>query len=408
MQKQNRPGIQWSCLGLFIALFFWWPSESFAGGSTLEQRILALEKRNGANEDLRRAFSWLKKFKPLGDLRLRHDSLFRKGSNPNASQRFDRSRQRLRFRIGGEFFFTPNLKVGFRLASGDSSPTSTNQTLDNTFSTKNINLDKAYVDWLIPRGNSSLRLKGGKFGVPFMKTQQVWDSDVTVEGLAEKLAHKFGNTQLELILGQFVVEEFSPGLNNGATDDIHLLAYQGIVSQKLGDHSKAKVAVALYDYNDLRGNITTSGATGNTLDGNGRFQTNYDILNILAEIGTDAVMGIPVKFFGGYVQNISKDADNLENKGWEAGVKIGKKVKKFGDWQIKYFFRNTERDAVLSALDDSNFLEGSTNSKGSNVGLKVGLYKGIKLALTYINSESITGPKTDLELFQADLILTMF
>ena len=408
MQKQNRLGINWGCLGLFIALFFWWPSESFAGGSTLEQRILALEKRNSADEDLRRAFSWLKKFKPLGDFRLRHDSLFRKGSNPSASQRFDRSRQRIRFRIGGEFFFTPNLKVGFRLASGDSSPTSTNQTLDNSFSSKNINLDKAYVDWLIPRGNSSLRLKGGKFGVPFMKTQQVWDSDVTVEGFAERLAHKFGNTQLELILGQFVVEEFSPSATDGATDDIHLLAYQGIVSQKLGDRSKARVAVTLYDYNDLRGNITTSGATGNTLDGNGRFQTNYDILNILAEIGTDAVMGIPVKFFGGYVQNISKDADNLENKGWEAGVKIGKKVKKFGDWQIKYFFRNTERDAVLSALDDSDFHEGSTNSKGSNAGLNIGLYKGIQLALTYFNSESITGPKTDLELFQVDLILTLF
>jgi len=408
MQKQNRPGIKWGCLGLFIALFFWSTTESFAGGSTLEQRLLALEKSSGADEDLRRVFSWLKKFKPLGDLRLRHESLFRKGSNPSVSQRFDRSRQRLRFRIGGEFFFTPNLKVGFRLASGDSAPTSTNQTLDNTFSTKNINLDKAYVDWLIPRGTSSLRLKGGKFGVPFMKTEQVWDSDVTVEGLAEKLAHKFGNTQLELILGQFVVEEFSPGLNNGATDDIHLLAYQGIVSQKLGNHTKAKVAVTLYDYNDLKGNITTSSATGNTLDGAGNFVTNYDILNILVEIGTDAVMGIPIKLFGGYVQNVSKDADNLENKGWEAGVKIGKKVKKFGDWQAQYYFRNTERDAVLSALDHSDFHEGGTNSKGSKVGLYVGLYKGIKLTVTYINSESITGPKTDLELFQADLILTLF
>jgi hypothetical protein len=408
MKKQNQLGIKWGCLVFFISLFFWSSTDSFAGGSTLEQRILALEKRNSADEDLRRAFSWLKKFKPLGDFRLRHENRFRKGSNPIASQRFDRSRQRIRFRIGGEFFFTPNLKVGFRLASGDSSPTSTNQTLDNTFSTKNINLDKAYVDWLISHGNSRLRLKGGKFGVPFMKTQQVWDSDVTVEGLTEKLAHKFGNTQLELILGQFVVEEFSPSATNGATDDIHLLAYQGIVSQKLGGHAKAKVAVALYDYNDLRGNITTSGATGNTLDGNGRFQTNYDILNILAEFGTDVVMGVPVKFFGGYVQNISKDADNLENKGWEAGVNIGKKVKKFGDWQIKYFFRNTERDAVLSALDHSDFHEGSTNSKGSNAGLQVGLYKGIKLALTYFNTESITGPKTDLELFQADLILTLF
>jgi hypothetical protein len=264
------------------------------------------------------------------------------------------------------------------------------------------------VDWLIPNGNSSLRLTGGKFGVPFMKTQQVWDSDVTVEGIAEKLAHKFGNTKVELILGQFVVEEFGPSANNGATDDIYLFAYQGIVSQKLGKSAKAKVGVALYNYNDLRGNITTASATGNTLDGNGRFQTNYDILNILTEFNTDAVLGIPVKLSGGYVQNISKDADNLENKGWEAGVKIGKKVKTSGDWQVQYFFRNTERDAVLSTFDHSDFHEGSTNSKGNMLGLQVGLYRGIKLALSYLNSESITGPKTDLELFQVDLILTLF
>ena len=179
------------------------------------------------------------------------------------------------FELAASFFSLLYLKVGFRLASGEKSPTSANQTLDNSFSTKNINLDKAYVDWRIPRGNSSLRLTGGKFVVPFMKTQQVWDSDVTVEGIAEKLAHKFGNTKLELILGLFIVEEFGPSATDSGSDDIYLLAYQGIVSQKLGDHSNAKVAVALYDYNDLRGNITSFGATGNTLDGNGRFQTNY-------------------------------------------------------------------------------------------------------------------------------------
>ncbi len=409
MHRHNRYWMKWVSLGLlFTLLNGGLPAGSFAQGSTLEQRVLALENRDRDAEDLRKAFSWLKKFKPLGDLRLRHESLFRKGSNPSASQRFDRSRQRIRFRIGGEYFFNPNIKVGFRLATGDSSPTSTNQTLDNSFSTKNINLDKAYADWIIPRGNSSLQLTGGKFGVPFMKSEQIWDDDVTVEGVAEKLTHKLGGTQLELILGQFVVEEFSPGANDGATDDIFLLAYQGTVSQKLGGHSKAKVAVTLYDYNDLRGNITTSGASGNTLDANRRFATNYDIFNVLAEIGTDRVMGIPIKFFGGYVQNISKDADNLENKGWEAGVKMGDKVKKFGDMQARYYYRNTERDAVLSTLDDGDFLEGSTNSKGHEVGLYVGLYKGIKLAFTYLNSETITGPKTDLELMQADLILTLF
>jgi hypothetical protein len=408
MQKLHWSWMKWFGSGLLLFLLGGLPAISSAENSALEQRILALEKRDSENEDLRKAFSWLKKFKPLGDLRLRHETLFRDGNNPGATQKFDRTRQRIRFRIGAEYFFNPNLKVGFRLATGDSSPTSRNQTLDNSFSAKNINLDNAYADWKIPFGNSSLQLKGGKFSVPFMKSEQIWDSDVTVEGVAEKLAHKFGNTQLELILGQFVVEEFSPTATDSANDDIYLFAYQGIISQKLDDHSKAKVAVTLYDYNDLRGNITTFSAAGNTLDGAGNFVTNYDIFNVLAEIETDMLMGVPVKLFGGYVQNVSKDADNLENKGWEAGVLIGKKVKKFGDWQARYFYRNTESDAVLSALDDGDILEGSTNSKASEVALYVGLYKGIKLAFTYINSESITGPETELELMRAGLILTLF
>jgi hypothetical protein len=107
MRKLKDVGVTLGSMGLLVVLLFGAPSVSSAGRSTLEQRILALEKKSGSDEDLRRAFSWLKKFKPLGDFRLRHENRFRKGSNPSASQRFDRSRQRLRFRIGGEFFSTP-------------------------------------------------------------------------------------------------------------------------------------------------------------------------------------------------------------------------------------------------------------------------------------------------------------
>jgi len=410
MQKHYGYWMKQVSLGLLFALTFWAPAVSFAGDSALEQRILALEKSNGYDEDLRRSLSWLKKFKPSGDLRLRHESLFRQGSNATGSKQFDRSRQRIRFRIGGEYFFNSNIKVGFRLATGGTgggTATSTNQTLTNTFGTKSLDLDKAYADWKIPYGNSSLNLRGGKFGVPFMKSEQIWDGDVTVEGAAEKLAHKRGNTTLELILGQFVLEEFSPSATASGKDDMHLFAYQGIVSQKLSGLGKAKVGVALYDFQNFQGNILTGGAGNNSTDGT-NFVSNYDILNILAEFSTDMVIGIPVKVFGGYVQNLADSADNLENDGWEAGVKVGKSVKNFGDWQVKYMFRNTGADAVPDALNDSDIFEGATNSEGSEVGLNVGLYKGILLGLTYMDNKSIIGAEDHLQLFQADIILQLF
>ncbi len=389
------------------------PLQASAVMSTSELRLQALEEKW---ETQAKAFSWLKKFKPKGDVRLRHESLFRQGENASSSKRFDRSRQRIRFRIGGEYFFTKNIKAGFRLATGpedsgtgDSSPTSANQTLDNTFSTKNINLDKVYADWKIPLGGkSSAQLRGGKFGVPFMKSEQIWDSDVTVEGAAEKLTHKFGDTRLELILGQFVVEEFGNSATDGGSDDVHLFSYQGVVSQKLGSIGKAKVGVAMYDFQNVQGNNLTFGPGANSVDADGDIASNFDIFNVLAEFGTDLVMGVPVKVFGGYVKNVANDADDLENEGWEAGVKVGKKVKKFGDWQAKYIFRSTGKDAVVDAINDSDFFEGGTNSEGSEVGLKVGLFDGIHLGLTYMDTESIIGPSTKLQLLHADLVLTLF
>ncbi len=396
--------------GFFLTLGI--PLQAGAVLSTNEERLQALEEKMDAQA---KAFSWLKKFKPKGDLRLRHESLFRQGDNASSSQRFDRSRQRVRFRIGGEYFFTKNIKAGFRLATGpedsgtgDSSPTSTNQTFDNTFSTKNINLDKAYADWKIPFGKSSAQLRGGKFGVPFMKSQQIWDSDVTVEGATEKLTHKFGDTKLELILGQFVVEEFSNSATDGGSDDVHLFAYQGVVTQTLGGIGKAKVGVAMYDFQNIQGNNLTFGPGANSVDADGDLASNFDIFNVLAEFRTDLVMGVPVKVFGGYVKNLANDADDLENDGWEAGVTVGKRVKKFGDWQATYFFRNTGKDAVLDALNHSDFFEGGTNSEGSLVGLKLGLYDGILLELAYMDVESIIGPSTKLQFLQANLVLNLF
>ena len=90
------------------------PLQALAAMSALEQRLLLLEEKMETQE---KSFSWLKKFKPKADLRLRHEQLFR-GSGNSTGRKFDRTRERIRFRIGGEYFFTKNLKAGFRLVTG--------------------------------------------------------------------------------------------------------------------------------------------------------------------------------------------------------------------------------------------------------------------------------------------------
>ena len=368
-----------------------------------ELRLRALEEKFEAQE---KSFDWLKKFKPKGDLRLRHEQLIREGDN-GTSRVFSRTRQRIRFRIGGEYFFEKNLKVGFRLVTGSDDPISTNQTLDNDFDTKGFNFDRGYADWKY----GPMQLTGGKFGSPFMGSELLWDSDLSFEGAAEKFSHKFGGTTLELILGQFAVEELSDtatSASGGREDDANLMAYQAVISQKLGGLGKAKIGVGYFDYNALAGNTLPNITKGNTLDAAGNYVTNYDLFNVLGEFKTDLIMGIPVAIFAEYVENVSDRADNLENVGWQVGGKVGKSVKKFGDWQLKYIYREVERDAVLDVFSDSDFHEGGTNAKGSELGAKVGLYDGVLVNVSYFITQEITGAKDDLERLQVDLVLTMF
>jgi hypothetical protein len=376
------------------------PLQAYAGMSVLEQRLLALEEKQEAQE---KTFSWLKKFKPKADLRLRHEQLFR-GSGNRAGRVFDRTRERIRFRIGGEYFFTKNLKAGFRLVTGNDDPVSTNQTLDNTFSTKDIRFDRGYADFKY----NILQLRGGKFGVPFMKSELLWDGDLSLEGAAEKISYTSGGTRLELILGQFVVEEFGPSATRSNKDDPYLVAYQGVVSQKLGGFGNTKIGVGFFDYQGLAGNVSTQATKGNTVDAAGNLVTHYDIFDVLGEFKTEMIMGVPIKLFAEYTKNVSGRADNLENKAWQIGAKVGKSVKKFGDWQAKYIYREVERDAVFDSVSDSDFHEGGTNAKGSEFGLKVGLYDGVLFNASYFITEAITGPKDELNRLQLDLVFNFF
>lgn len=389
-----------------VVLFAWVfalvniPLQATAAMSSDEVRLQALEEKWAEQQ---KTFSWLKKFKPKADLRLRHEGLFR-GENNRSGRTFDRTRERVRFRIGGEYFFLKNLKAGFRLVTGGDDPVSTNQTLDNTFSTKGFNFDRGYADFKY----NVLQLRGGKFGVPFMKSELLWDSDLSLEGATEKLTHSFGGTKIELIFGQFVVEEFGPSATNSNKDDPYLAAYQGVVSQKLGSLGKATFSVGYFDYQGLAGNVSTQATKGNTVDAAGNLVANYDIVDIMGEFKTDMIMGVPVKIFAEYAENVNGRADNLENKAWQVGAKIGKKVKKLGDWQAKYIYREVERDAVVDAVSDSDFHEGGTNAKGSELGLKIGLYDGILFNASYFITEEITGPKDELDRLQLDLVFNIF
>lgn len=134
-----------------------------------------------------------------GDIRLRYESLYGQlnalpnGNNPSilgnelsARQRFRiRARLALRGQLGQEFSW------GIRLATGSFADSiSTNQTLTDFYNRKAFGLDQAFIAWT-PERVPGLRLQGGKFDIPWLRTEMTLDNDLQVEGFSQTYARDY-------------------------------------------------------------------------------------------------------------------------------------------------------------------------------------------------------------------------
>ncbi|MDX6694138.1 MAG: hypothetical protein QOF02_1741 [Blastocatellia bacterium] len=139
-----------------------------------------------------------------GDLRLRYESFYGQlNALPNAAnpailgneistrQRFRvRARLNIRGQLGKEFDW------GLRLGSGSyADAISNNQTLTDFYNRKPFSLDNAYVAWT-PQRAPGLRLQGGKFDVPWLRTEMTIDNDINPEGFSETYARVFKDSAL--------------------------------------------------------------------------------------------------------------------------------------------------------------------------------------------------------------------
>ncbi|MFA5252940.1 MAG: putative porin, partial [Phycisphaerae bacterium] len=126
---------------------------------------------------------WVENVKLSGDLRYRHESI---DSQADGDWRAGQNRHRIRARLGLDAKINDDWDVAFRIASGSADPVSTNQTLEDGFSSKAIWLDLAYFTWH-PSSRKELKVYGGKMRNPFFRAgdnQLIWDDDLTPEGIA--------------------------------------------------------------------------------------------------------------------------------------------------------------------------------------------------------------------------------
>ena len=350
----------------------------------------------------------------FGDMRLRYEMVDRASDNSttnDADGHLDTERPRIRFRFGARAHVYEDLDFVFRLSTGgDDASTSGNTTLDGTFGNEAISLNLAYGSWEFMDG---LTVQGGKVKNPFMKSEVVWDGDVNPEGLSEIYQKKSGDTTLQFVAGQYIVEETDRNTTVDS-DDVVLLAWQAQLHQKT-KAGKFKFAVAWYDYNHLTdpGSAITKqlgsgdGQRNSQVTGTDVNTTNMQIFDFMADWSSPLGSKHGSLFYE-YAVNTDADAPSGNNTiaqdldtAWQLGFKFGdKNVQKTGQWQIKTLYRLVQQDAVFYALTDSDFHQGGTNAKGIELGAKYAIRKGMQLGYTFFNTENergdINGGKLDV------------
>lgn len=361
----------------------------------LTKKVAQLEAKNSLKaEDNKTAdvttkdnnSTWTDRIQLSADIRDRLEYIDERGKDV-------RSRNRIRFRLGANAKINNDLNLGFRLASGGDDPTSTNQTLDDAFSTKDIRLDLAYFDYKL---NENLTLTGGKMKNPFykpLKTPVLWDGDLNPEGFALSYDN---NGWLGTLVG-FSVDE------RKAADDSVL--YGGQITKLIDFDGTSMVAgVGYYDYRELQGSspLFDGKARGNTLDANGKIAHDFNIIEGLFEYKTK-LANHPFSVYANYYKNT--EADDL-NQAFAIGFGLGK-VKEAGSWSLGYSYLDVEADAVYALFNDSDFGGGETDSKGHILKAGYGLRKNMSLGMTYISSEQDQSKttQTDYDRLQLDLAI---
>jgi len=372
----------------------------------LQRQVNAVEQKTGATTP---SDGWWNRINWSGDFRFRTESI---EDEDTANMAYGtRNRNRMRARIKMQAKVNEEMDVTVRLASGyDSSPTSTNETLDGQFSKKQVWLDQMYLTYS-PAALEGFQVLLGKMPKPFLVVggnQLIWDSDVMFEGGALKQTIDVSDeTQLVFSGGGFWLDEYYGSANN---TDKYLLAIQGYVKQAFDSVSSLTAGASYYDYVHVQNTTTPTWSAGNSTPT--RLQNDFDLLEFFAQLDT-MIQEMPFAVYGTYVQNLGTEAGYNQDTAWLAGVKLNK-LEDPGSWQAGYEYLEMEKDAVMGFFTNADVVgggttgltSGGTGSTAHRFKCQYQAMKNVVLAATYYMAEQETASMDyDFNKLQLDCIV---
>ncbi|MBN2582392.1 MAG: putative porin, partial [Planctomycetes bacterium] len=274
-------------------------------------------------EELQKATAdaWYNKWSLKGDFRYRHEWI---NDGTLNDRRRPRIRHRIRARVGAFTQINDEWDVGLQLATGsevaattEGDPSSTNQTLDNYFSSKHVWWDLAYARYR-PKKIEGLQVLFGKMVFPFYKVggnEMMWDNDVRPEGIAFNYELKAAeNLTVYFNGGGFWLDERNFDAVSNDTADTSLWVGQLYAKADMPQIAKGvylKSGITYYDYANVEGFPVepAHGLAGNTRDiarGLNRYAMDYNVWNPFVEFGWPVAIGktaVPLAIFADFAIN---------------------------------------------------------------------------------------------------------
>lgn len=285
-----------------------------------------------------------------GDMRVRQEWNFVDGR--------DRSRTAVRARLRATYRVSDNFSVGTQIATGDpDDPNSTDVTLGNFVDDFAVSLDQAWIRY----HGGDLTAYAGKFPQVFQRTDMLWDSDVSPQGVAAAYSAGLGHgARLDARGIYFVIDEAA------VARDSDMLGGQLALSAPMGSDFKAGLTGSYYHYRlgsvagadagDFRSNLMSAG----------RYLSDFHLVEGIGMLGwTGPSERWPIVFTADYVRNLGAavSGDTAFNLELAAG-----RTAKRGDFRVAYNFSEVEVDSVLAAFSHDN-IDLATNYRLHGLGL---------------------------------------
>lgn len=329
------------------------------------------------NPEISKAMEWASRIKVGGDMRFRHENIDRDDATGVRE-----SRQRIRARLKVAAKINDEVDVGFRLVTAGGK-TSSNQTIEGSFSGKDIFFDRAYINWH-PDFAKGVSLTFGKFAQPWYNVSSdglIWDSDVNPEGVAIAYKTKVGPVNLKATGGYFILEDgdtlYGKADNNGFSQDLNMYHAGISASMKFNDKIKGTIGSNAYIYNKEEVNVVrNSSVNGGLRAGNSLENDGMEIYEVAGRVDIETGLA-PVFVYAQYAVNA--EAKSGEDTAWLAGF-----GGKYGAFKMTYNYRDTQQNAVANTFNDSDFAASNIASRGHKVKLAYKISKNFSTSVAYL------------------------